>query len=66
MFIVISLCMLTDQSQMDDNCRPLLQEYAVQLGLDMFALIANRCLRLLREHIQSGEPQVSNIMANIN
>ena len=33
---------------MEDNCRSLLQEHAVQLGLDMFGLLARSCTRLLR------------------
>ncbi|XP_036360056.1 telomerase-binding protein EST1A-like isoform X2 [Octopus sinensis] len=36
----------------DEDCRLLLQEYAVQLGLDMFAILVDRCAELLHNHLQ--------------
>jgi protein SMG6 len=35
-------------NQLDNNWRSIVQENAVQLGLDMFALLAGRCTALLR------------------
>jgi len=40
--------------QLDENCRSSLQEHAVQLGLDMFALMVIECTSLLRNDLVSG------------
>jgi len=37
--------------RLDDNCRSALQESTVQLGLDMFALLAAECTALLRKDL---------------
>ncbi|XP_071789924.1 telomerase-binding protein EST1A-like [Asterias amurensis] len=42
-----------DESSRDDM-RSLLQEQAIQLGLDMFGLLVNRCNQLLKEHLNSS------------
>ncbi|XP_038058981.1 telomerase-binding protein EST1A-like [Patiria miniata] len=41
-----------DQSPREDM-RSLLQEQAIQLGLDMFGLLVSRCNQLLTEHLKS-------------
>ncbi|ESP00994.1 hypothetical protein LOTGIDRAFT_225561 [Lottia gigantea] len=45
---------LKDES-LEDSCRSLLQDYAVQMGLDMFGLLATRCSQLMATHLQSSE-----------
>ncbi len=40
---------------MEENCRSLTQEHAVQTGLEMFGLLAARCVVLFEEHLQSQE-----------
>ena len=40
---------------MEENCRSLTQEQAVQIGLEMFGLLAARCLLLFKEHIASQD-----------
>jgi len=47
------MCVFADR-QLDDNCRSAVQENAVQLGLDMFALMAAECTALLRNDLVSG------------
>ena len=51
----------TERSLLEENCRPLLQEYAVQLGLEMYAVLAQRCTLLLTEHLESQAPQVRSL-----
>ena len=41
-----------------ENCRPLLQELALQLSLEMFATLAKHCANHLREHTASKQKQV--------
>ena len=41
-----------------ENCRPLLQEFALQVALDMFAILAKHCTAHLREHNASKRKQV--------
>ena len=45
---------------MEDNCRSLIQEEAVQLGLEMFGLLVKRSIMLLRQHLSSSDCQVLN------
>jgi len=45
------MCVVVVDCQLDADCRPALQEYAVQLGLDMFALMAVECTSLLRSDL---------------
>ena len=40
---------------MEENCRSLTQEQAVQIGLEMFGLLAARCVLLFKEHIASED-----------
>ena len=40
---------------MEENCRSLTQEQAVQIGLEMFGLLAARCVLLFKEHIASQD-----------
>ena len=40
--------------QLDENCRSALQENAVQLSLDMFALMATECTSLLHNDLVTG------------
>ncbi len=49
----------SDLESLDENCRSLTQEQAVQVGLEMFGLLAARCVALLEEHLKSGELGVS-------
>ncbi|XP_041347433.1 telomerase-binding protein EST1A-like [Gigantopelta aegis] len=42
-------------SSLESSCRSLHQDYAVQLGLDMFALLVVRCTALLEAHLASPE-----------
>ena len=44
---------------MEQNCRPLLLDQAVQLGMEMFGLLASRCVELYGKHIDSQPLQVS-------
>jgi protein SMG6 len=50
----VFFCSRRQGNKMDENCRSLLQEHAVQLGLDMFALLAARCTSLLRSRMAAG------------
>ena len=59
-FIKLRVIMFSDNSTMEENCRSLHQEYAVQLALDMFGLLAERCTQLLHTHIESGDCQVGS------
>ncbi|KAL3856196.1 hypothetical protein ACJMK2_010974, partial [Sinanodonta woodiana] len=45
---------LKDQS-LEGSCHSLLQEYAVQMGLDMFGILLKHCSSLLQMHVQSTE-----------
>ena len=38
----------------------MLQEQAVQIGLDMFGLLVERCVELFQEHVSSNDCQVMN------
>ena len=55
---------ILDMESMDENCRSLTQEQAVQIGLEMFGLLAARCVILFKEHLQSQELGV-NFVPNI-
>jgi len=50
---MLCVCIVAD-CQLDDNCRSVLQENAVQLGLDMFAVMAAECTSLLRSDLVCG------------
>ncbi|XP_064618843.1 telomerase-binding protein EST1A-like [Lineus longissimus] len=39
----------------DNEHRSLLQEHAIQLGLDIFSLLVERCVELFKEHLASPE-----------
>ncbi|KAK2177832.1 hypothetical protein NP493_577g02005 [Ridgeia piscesae] len=45
---------------MEDNCRPLVQEHAIQVGLEMFGKLAQRCTVLLEEHLATGNCFIFN------
>lgn len=47
------MCLVAD-CQLAENCRSAVQENAVQLGLDMFALMASECTSLLRDDLVTG------------
>ena len=49
------MSLLVADCQLDDNCCSALQENAVQLGLDMFALMARECTLLLRDDLVTAE-----------
>ena len=55
---------ILDLESMDENCRSLTLEQAVQIGLEMFGLLAARCVILFKEHLQSQELGV-NFVPNI-
>ena len=52
-----TLCLCTEGT-IEQGCRSLLQEQAVQLGLDMFAYLVHRCVQLFTEHLRTGDFQV--------
>ncbi|KAK6192689.1 hypothetical protein SNE40_004118 [Patella caerulea] len=45
---------LKDES-LEDSCRSLLQDYSVQMGLDMFGLLCARCAELMTSHLNSPD-----------
>ncbi|ELT93962.1 hypothetical protein CAPTEDRAFT_170037 [Capitella teleta] len=47
-----------EEGSVESDCRALLQEQAVQLGLDMFACLINRSIVLFDEHQKSGNCQI--------
>jgi len=49
-----------DAASMEDNCRPLVQEHAIQVGLEMFGKLAQRCTVLLEEHLATGNCFIFN------
>ena len=54
----MSLCGVRADCQLDDNCRSAVQENAVQLGLDMFALMASECTSLLGGNLVTGSVSI--------
>ena len=52
------MCTVAD-CQLDDNCRSALQENSVQLGLDMFALMAAECTSLLQNDLVTTAADVT-------
>jgi len=52
-YFTFSLSLCAD-CHLDENCRSALQENAVQLSLDMFALMASECTSLLRRDLVSS------------
>ena len=56
----------SDIDAMEENCRSLTQEQAVQIGLEMFGLLAARCVLLFKEHIASQDLGVNFVQGCIN
>ncbi|GAB1608422.1 telomerase-binding protein EST1A-like isoform X2 [Argonauta hians] len=52
MFTIENTSLKEDRTE-EEDCRLLLQDYAVQLGLDMFAILVDRCAELLHSHLES-------------
>lgn len=40
---------------LESMCKSLLQQHSVQMGLDMFGILVERCSQLLGEHIKSAD-----------
>lgn len=45
---------LSDES-LESTCKSLLQQHSVQMGLDMFGILVERCAQLLAIHIKSDD-----------
>ena len=54
----------SDMDAMEENCRSLTQEQAVQIGLEMFGLLAARCVLLFKEHIASQDLGVKTLICS--
>ena len=45
---------VSDES-LESTCRSLLQQHSVQMGLDMFGILVQRCAQLLAVHTKSSD-----------
>lgn len=45
--------MFSEANCLDDSCRSVMQEQAMQLGLEMFGLLIEQCIHLLHDYRKS-------------
>ena len=51
----ITLISFSSETHLEEDSRSLLQEHAIQLGLDMFSLLVERCVELFKIHLSSPD-----------